>query len=37
MLELVDVGFDEPKVAAMAQLEIDFFADQPAHQHLQIG
>ena len=37
MLELVDVGFDEPKVAAMAQLEIDFFADEPAHQHLQIG
>ena len=37
MLELVDIGLDEPEVAAVAQLEIDFFADKPAHQHLQIG
>ncbi len=37
MLELVDVGLDEPKVAAVAQFEIDLFADEPAHQHLQIG
>ena len=37
MLELVDVGFDKPEVAAVPQFEIDFFADKPAHQHLQIG
>jgi len=37
MLELVDIGLDEPEVAAVVQLEIDFFADKPAHQHLQIG
>ncbi len=36
MLELVEIGLDQPKIAAMAKIEHDLLADEAAHQHLQI-
>ena len=37
LLELIEVGLGEPKIAAVAKFECYFFADEAAHQHLQIG
>ena len=35
LLELVEVGLDQPQVAAVDDVELDRLADQPAQQHLQ--
>ena len=37
LLELVEVGLDQPEIAAVHDVEIDRLADQPAQQHLQFG
>ena len=36
LFELVEVGLDEPQVAAVAQVEFDLLADEAAHQHLEV-
>ncbi len=35
LLELVEVGLDQPQVAAVDDVELDLLADQAAQQHLQ--
>ena len=35
LLELVEVGLDQPKVAAVRDFKLDLLADQPAQHHLQ--
>ena len=37
LLELVEVGLDQPQVAPEHDVEFDRLADQPAQQHLQVG
>ena len=37
LLELVEIGLDQPQVAAVLDVDLDLLADQPAHHVLQLG
>ena len=37
LLELIEIGLDQPEIAPVPHVELDRLADEPAQQHVQIG